>query len=458
MTQREPKNGFWLLYLGWAQAAKGDPAAAVKSFDAALAADPKVKLPVLYARGKAKLQLVDLDGREGRLRGGARAREGSHRRAGRARRDAAGRAVVAARSGSARDPRTQGHRRPAIRARSCRRGRSRQMSRASAGGSMSRASAITRRSSSRSSTSPALVGLARVELRDDKLAVAADLVAEGARARRRTIVDAQLVAADLYITQGKLDDAFAITQKLAARTPPLPPPQRAQLDARHRQRARGAGQGRRRDRGLDRGCQARRRHRSRADDDAPSPSSASSRRRRPTTRTTRRPPTTARAPISCCRRSPIARRTMPQLSKALGVAYLGADDPAKAEHFLRRAVEMKGDDIETHLELAKALSKLQAHDDALEQLKAAQQTRSVARRYRARDRAHVRGRERPRRRGDGRVPEAARAKDPPVQARVRAGRFLARKGDIKTAAAQGDPILAGRAGQRRRPLPARARA
>ncbi|MEO8551189.1 MAG: hypothetical protein ABI678_14500, partial [Kofleriaceae bacterium] len=62
MTQREPRNGFWLLYLGWAQAAKGDPAAAIKSFDAALAADPKVKLPVLYARGKAKLALVDLAG------------------------------------------------------------------------------------------------------------------------------------------------------------------------------------------------------------------------------------------------------------------------------------------------------------------------------------------------------------------------------------------------------------
>src|SRR6185312_11038492 len=45
-----------------ALAAKGDPASAVKAFDAAIAADPTVKLPALYARGRAKLQLFDLDG------------------------------------------------------------------------------------------------------------------------------------------------------------------------------------------------------------------------------------------------------------------------------------------------------------------------------------------------------------------------------------------------------------
>src|SRR6185312_8071607 len=58
MVKREPKNGFWQLYLGWALAAKGDPAGAVTAFDAALAADPAVKLPALYARGRAKIQLL----------------------------------------------------------------------------------------------------------------------------------------------------------------------------------------------------------------------------------------------------------------------------------------------------------------------------------------------------------------------------------------------------------------
>src|SRR5262249_55104406 len=62
MAKREPKNGFVRLYLGWGQAEKGDLAAAVKSFDAAIAADPKTTLPALYARGRAKLQLLDLDG------------------------------------------------------------------------------------------------------------------------------------------------------------------------------------------------------------------------------------------------------------------------------------------------------------------------------------------------------------------------------------------------------------
>src|SRR5262249_41544882 len=73
-----------------------------------------------------------------------------------------------------------------------------------------------------------LVGLARVELKDGKLSVAADLVTK-ALAQTPDGADAMLVAAELDIRQGKLPDALALSQKLGARQPPLPPLQRANL-------------------------------------------------------------------------------------------------------------------------------------------------------------------------------------------------------------------------------------
>jgi tetratricopeptide (TPR) repeat protein len=438
MVQREPKNGFWLLYLGWAQAAKGDPAAAVKSFDAALAADPKTKLPVLYARGKAKLQLVDLEGAKADFAAvlelakdhiGAQVGLAATRPAAQSSvREADLLAILARKDIGAGDPRA------VVQAWTL----AADVARVDGRLDVARDRYHKALELSKLDVS-ALVGLARVELRDNKLAVAADLV-QKALSQAPESPDAQLVAADLYIKQGKLNDAFAITQKLAARTPPLPNAQRASLMlvtgnvleaqgkdedaiAAWTEAAKLAG---------DTDLTAMMKAVTKLGELAKKASDLKDDKTAADYR--------ARADQLL---SSLADRAQEDaaLSKALGVAYLGAEDATKAEHFLRRAVEMKGDDVETHLELAKALAKLQRTNDALEQLKAAQQidpSRADIALEIARTLEDA-----------GRDEEAMAAylkllsaKDPPVQARVRAGQFLARKGDIKTAAAQADAILA----------------
>jgi tetratricopeptide (TPR) repeat protein len=437
MTQREPKNGFWLLYLGWAQAAKGDAAAAVKSFDAALAADPKVKLPVLYARGKAKLQLVDLAGAKADfaavlelakdhigaqvgLAAALPAAQSSQREAELlsllARKDIGTgdpRAVVQAWTLAAEVART--------------------------GGRLDVARERYHKALELSKLDvAALVGLARVELRDNKLAVAQDLV-QKALSQAPDNVDALLVDADLDVAQGKLADAAAITTKLTAHVPPLPPAQQAQLDLVLGNVLEAQGN-------EDGAIEAWTAGAKLAGDTDLAPMMSAVTKLGELAKKAADNKDAAKAADYRARADALLQSLADraqedaQLSKALGAAYLGADDPVKAEKFLRRAVEMKGDDIETHLELAKALAKLNRIDDALEQLKAAQQldaTRAdialeVARTYE-----------------DAKRDDEALAayqkllatKDPPIQARVRAGRFLARKGDIKDAAEQGDLIL-----------------
>src|SRR5205823_6030520 len=61
----------------------------------------------------------------------------------------------------------------------------------------------------------------------------------------------------------------------------------------------------------------------------------------------------------------------PALGLTLGIAYLDAGDPTKAEVWLRRATEARASDPEAKYQLAKALSKLGRNDDAIEELRAA---------------------------------------------------------------------------------------
>ncbi|MEP6864181.1 MAG: tetratricopeptide repeat protein [Deltaproteobacteria bacterium] len=437
MTQREPQNGFWLLYLGWAQAAKGDPASAVKSFDAALAADPKVKLPVLYARGKAKLQLNDLAGAKadfaavlelakdhiGAQVGLAAAMPAAES----SRREAELLGILARKDIGTGDPRAvvQAWTLAAEVAR--------------VGGRLDVARERYHKALELAKLDvPALVGLARVELRDNKLAVAQDLV-QKALSQAADNVDAQLVAADLDIAQGKLADANAIATKLGARTPPLPPAQQAQLDLVLGNVLEAQGN-------EDGAIEAWTAGAKLAGDTDLAPMMSAVTKLGELAKKAADNKDAAKAADYRARADALLQSLADraqedaQLSKALGAAYLGADDPAKAEKFLRRAVEMKTDDIETHLELAKALSKLDRVEDALEQLEAAQQldpsradiALEIARTY-----------EDAKRDADALAAyqKLLSIKDPPIQARVRAGRFLARKGDIKGAAEQGDLIL-----------------
>ena len=438
MTKRDPKNGFWLLYLGWAQIAKNDPTSALKSFDAAIAADPKTKLPALYARGRAKLQLVDLEGAKADFAavldlqkdhiGAQVGLAASLPTSQSSQREADLLAILARKDISTGDPRA------VVQAWTL------AGETARAGGRLDVARERYRQALTLSKLDvPALVGLARVELRDSKLAIAADLV-QKALSQNADSAEANLVAADLYIRQGKINDALAITQKLAGRVPPLPPLQRASLQLVVGNLLEAQGKD---DDAIDAWIEGSKL----AGDLDLTPMMTAVTKLGVLAKKAEQNHDAKRATDYRARAdellSSLADRATddPQLSKTLGAAYLGADDPVKAEHFLRRAVDMRGTDIETHLELAKALAKLDRTDDALEQLRASQQLDQTRLDIALEIARTLEGAKR-----DDAATEAytklVSAKDASVQARVHAGRFFARKGDLKRAAEQAEPILA----------------
>jgi len=438
MVAREPKNGFWLLYLGWAQDVKGDPASAIKSFDGALAADPKVKLPALYARGKAKLELIDLAGAKADFAAvlelakdhiGAQVGLAAARPAvSSSQREADLLAILARKDIGTGDPRA------VVEAWTL------AADVARVGGRLDvardryhKALEVAKMDVS------ALVGLARVELRDNKIAVAAELV-QKALTQAGEDPDALITAADLYVRQAKLPDAAAIVAKLSAKQPPLPPQQQAalQLVAGNVLDAQGDDDG---------AIAAWVAGAKLAGDTDLAPLMAAVTKlgalaKKASDLHDDKKASDYRAHADQLLSS-LADRAHEDaaLSKALGVAYLGADDPVKAEHFLGRSVEMKGDDVETRLELAKALAKLTRTDDALAQLTAAQKIDGAQVDIALEIASTLEGAQR----NDEAAAAYSRlldAKDPPVQARVRAGRFLARHGRVAEAAKQGEPILA----------------
>ena len=433
MLSGNPKDGFLNLYMGWAQLAKGDAKSAIASFDTASAA-PATKVAALYSRGRAKLLLADVQGARDDFAAvlaadkdhiGAQVglaetlppSQSNQREADAlailARKDidkADPRAVVAAWSLAA-DVARMGGRLDVARDR------------------YHKALAVSQNDVT------ALIGLASVELRDGKPAVAADLI-QKALAQSPNDPTAKLVQAEIAIKQGKLPDATALIKELANRVPPLPPLEHAQLQIAqgHLFEAQGS------------------------DDDAVEAYEAGAKDAgdldlTPTMAAVEKLGQMAKKATSDAKAqeyrdradkllSSLADRARDdaQLSFTLGTAYLQAGDATKAEGFLRRATEMKSNDVEAKLELAKALSKLDRSEDAIEQLKAAlalDGTRNdialeLARTYEA----------------AGKDEEARAAydklllnKDVTVPARSRAGRFFARKGDIDKAAKQGDAIL-----------------
>jgi tetratricopeptide (TPR) repeat protein len=438
MVQRDPKDGFWQLYLGWALTAKGDPTGAVKAFDAALAADPTVKLPALYARGRAKLQLLDFEGAKadfaavldikkdhiGAQVGLAAALPASQ--AGQRETDLL--AILARKDIAGGDPRAvvQAWALAADTAR--------------ANGRLDVARDRYQKALALSKTDvPALVGLAQVEIADGKLDVASDLV-QKALAQNPDSPNAQLAAGELDVKQGKLDEALAIEQKLAGRQPPLPPLQRAQMLLLYGNVLDAKGSS-------DDAISAWTDSAALAGDLDLTPMMAAVTKLGALAKKAADNHDDAKAGAYRGKADSLLQSLAERakddepLARTLGTAYLGAGDPVKAETFLHRAVDLNANDIDAHLELAKALDKQSRTDDALAQLGAAQQlapTRAdialeLARTYEDANRTSD---------AAAAYAKLLAAKDVTIQSRVRAGRFLARTGDIKAAAAQAAPILA----------------
>lgn len=442
LTTANPKDGFLQLYLGWALLDTGDNANAIKAFDAAVASAPATKLAALYGHGRAKLAMADLAGARadftavleankdhvGAQVGLAAAlppEKASQREADLlailARKDigsADPRAVVQAWTLAA-DVARDGNRLDVARDR------------------YSKALAI------QPNAPDALIGLAMVELRDHKIPVASDLVTK-ALAVAGEDPDVQLVAAEVEINEGKLPDAIAQIKKLDThQQPPLAPLQQARLMVVKGRLLEKEG---RDDDAIDAFVAGAKL----AGDLDLSPTMAAVEKLSQLATKASDAHDEKKAEAYQARADQLLSSYVEranddaQLAMTLGAAYLQAGNPTKAENLLRRTVELRGNDIDAHVLLGKALAKLPGRtDDAVEQFKAALKldpTRvdinlELARTF-----------ETAGRNTDASAQYDKLLADPavPVIARVYAGKFWARQGtpdDIKRAAALADPIL-----------------
>ncbi len=140
---------------------------------------------------------------------------------------------------------------------------------------------------------------------------------------------------------------------------------------------------------------------------------------------------------------PLTKRAVEDSSVAvtLGAAYLGAGNAIKAEEWLARAAAQRPDDADAKLQLAKARGKLGKVQEAIALL-----TKAFAA---SPERADIGAELARTMETAGRGKEAAAlydklltAPNAPVSLRSHAGRFFARNGEIARAAAQGEAILA----------------
>jgi tetratricopeptide (TPR) repeat protein len=437
LTAANPKDGFLQLYLGWALLAKGDPAGAIKAFDAAVADSPAVKISALYGHGRAKLLLADLDGAKADFAailevnkdyvpaqvGLAAALPPAQS----TQREADLLAVLARKDIKEADPRA------VVEAWTLAADIARKNGRLDvARERYGKAIEIT------ANDVRALTGLASVELRDNKTAVAEDLI-QKALAANGDDVEAQLVAAEVNIKDGKLPDALSHIKKLEAHQPPLPPLQQAHLMLVKGRMLEAQGQD-------EDAIDAYKSGAKLAGDLDLSPTMAAVEKLTALQKKSAEAHDDKKAEEYRARAdlmlSGFVDRAQddPQLAMLLGTAYLQAGDATKAEALLHRAVEMRGNDIEAKLQHGKALARLGRTDEAAAELKGAlalDPTRTdihleLARTYEI----------------AGKLEDAAAEydklltiKDAPLLSRVYAGKFFARQGDIKKAAALAGPIL-----------------
>jgi tetratricopeptide (TPR) repeat protein len=438
LLAKTPKDGWLLVYSGWAQLQKGDADAALKAFDAAIAATPNVKVAATYGQGNAKLLKLDIEGARAAFAAVLELTKGAHVGAQvgltatlppqqSAQKEAELNAVLESpevKSGKA-DPRAV-------------------VTALDLAGELARTSGrldIARERYRKAITIskldiPAHVGLAKVELKDNKPQVAADLITKALTADGNN-PEVQLLSVELDIAQGKLPDAASKIEKLEARKLPLPPLLEAHMH-------------------LVKGNLLEKQGK---DEEAITEYTAGAKLAgeldlTPTMAAVTRLSALAKKEADPAKAADFRKRADDllsalaerakedgELSLTLGIAYLQAGDAVKAEDSLRRATTLREKDPEAKLQLAKALSALTRVDDAIAQLKEAlaidpkrqDVALELARTYQL----------------SGKDTEAMAAYDKlladpvvPLVVRSNAGRWFATKGALAKAAAQGDAILA----------------
>jgi len=432
---KSPKDGWLQLYLGWAQLANGDAAEAQKAFDQAMTLAPATKLPALYGQGQAKLLVADV--------AGARASFATILDASKDHICAQVgliatkppsesklqvdelEAVLQRKDIGAADPRCVVQAHTLI-------------------GDVHRLAGRLDMARQRYRDALKLVpldvpthnGLAAIELRDGKLTVAGDHI-QKALAASPDNADSLLLQAELFVREGKLPEAETIIDNLSARKPPLPTLAQARLHVVRGRLLETKGSNEAAVDAFIEGAKL-------AGDLDLTPTMAAVTKLADMAKQEADP---AKAAAYRARAdqllSALAERALEdaQLSTMIGVSYLQAGDPAKAETYLRRAAALKEDDPEAKLQLAKVYNALARPADAIAQLQAALKldpmrteiALELARTYQ----------------NAGRHDEAVAAfekllaaPDVPIVVRVNAGRYFARRGLMDRAAAQASAILA----------------
>ena len=437
LVNQAPKDGALALYLGWALAAKGDTAGAIKAFDTATAT-PSTKLAALYGRGNARLALADLEGARADFAavleidkdhiaaqvGLAAAEPPSAAE----QQEADLLAILARKDIGGADPRAVA------------------LAWSRAGEAASRAGRydVARdRFKKALAAAPAdlsaTTGLAEVELRDGKLPAAAELAAQ-ALALSKDDVPAQLVQSELEVAEHKLPLAAQRLAAVAAHPTPLAPLDQARLQLITGRLLEAQGKD---DEAIDAyvaGAKAAR-------DLDLAPMMAAVDKLAVMILAADSAKNTARADELRGRSDQLLGELAtqaehdPKLALRLGQAYLQSGAADKAEPWLRKAVAALPTDAEAKFQLGRALLKSNKTDDALETLKAAMAADpsradigvALARAYEAAGRDSEAG---------ALYGKLLTAKDPSLELHSRAGRFYARTGALDKAGAQGVAIVA----------------
>jgi tetratricopeptide (TPR) repeat protein len=437
LVTRDPKDPALALYLGWALAARGDQAGAIKAFEAATTG-PATKLAALYGRGNASLALADLDAARADFTAvlaldkdhiGAQVGLASASPASSAEQEETDLLAILARKDLATaDPRAVAQAWTRAGDAAKRAGRY-DVARAR----FKKALAVVPQDLA------ATTGLADTELRDGKVAAAAELIGP-ALAIAKDDVAAQLVQSEIEVAEKRLPLASQRLAALAAHPTPLAPLEQARLQLVTGKLLEAQGKD---DDAVDAyvaGAQA-----ARDLDLAPMMAAVDKLSAMIARAETSKDP--ARADTLRQRSDQLLGQLAdqaekdPRLALQLGLAYLQSGNAEKAEPWLRKATDARPKDAESKFQLGRALLKLGKNDDAIAQLTAAISLDgdradigvTLARAYEALGRDSD---------ASALYTKLLTGKEPPLELRARAGRFYARTGALDKAGAQGAKIVA----------------
>ena len=436
MVAAAPKDPTLALYLGWANTAKGDFAAAITAFDLA-ATGEAVKQAAIHGRGRAKLAQGDLAGATSDF-AALLAIDSAHLGA---------QVGLAAALPAAKAQQQEADLLALLQRKDIAGGDSRAVLEAwllLANGARrsNRLDVARERYRKAIELSPtdvgAMTGLAETELRDGKLDAAGELLKKALELAKED-VQAQLVQSELSLLRKDLPDAGARLEVLAARNPPLPAVDQVRVKLLQGRLLDAQGQD---DPAVAAYLEAAKLA---GEQDLTPTLAAASKLGALADKATKAKESTkaaeyrARADELLVKLAESAQKD-PQIALTLGTAYLQSGDAAKAEPWLRRAVDNRAD-ADALYQLAKALARLGKPDEAIVGLKKAVEL--------APDRAEI-GLELARTyeiasndtEAETLYGKLVAAPDPSIEIRARAGRFFARRGDLKRASEQSVKILA----------------